>query len=210
MHACIVIPTDQNFQEIARILDEGGVVAFPTDTVYGVGARLDRPAALEQIYYAKGRDHSKPLPVLVADRSLAASLASDLPFPAEALMRRFFPGPLTLVLPAAPGLPPAVTGGAGKVGVRCPNHRVARRILQDCGGALAVTSANRSGEPPATTSHEVWRALGNDIDVILDARCGTRAASTVVDLAVWPPRLLRAGPITVERLRAVLPTLECP
>ena len=146
-------------QEAAEILARDGLVVFPTDTVYGVGARLDRPAGLARLYAAKGRPAEKAIPVLVAGAEHLARLTRDLPPGAAAFAARFWPGALTIVLPRSDAVPDLVTAGGDTVGLRMPDHPFALDLITRCGGALAVTSANRSGEPSlaATSSRSRCR-----------------------------------------------------
>ena len=156
-------------------IQHGGVIAFPTDTVYGLGASLAHPEALERIFALKGRDRERSLPVLLASPAdLAIVTTSVLPALQE-MARLFWPGPLTIAVPARQTLPMQVVAGDNTVGVRVPDHSVALTIAQRCGGAIAVTSANISGEAPACRGDEIDRTLADQIDVVLDggiAPCG--------------------------------------
>lgn len=164
-------------------LQHGGTVAFPTDTVYGIGASLSSPEALERVYTVKGRDRGRPLPVLLASPS-AISVVSDGVDPRLLqLASEFWPGALTVAVPARAGLPAQVVADDGTVGVRVPDHSVALTLAQRSGGALAVTSANVSGQPPATHPGDIDPELAAQLDLVLDggiARIGK--ASTVVSL----------------------------
>ena len=184
----------------AAVLRAGGLVVVPTDTVYGLAAALDRPEALRRIYEVKGRTASKPLPVLLSDPTRIALVAAE-PWPEIVqFAERFWPGPLTLVIPGRGDLPPAVLGPDGSVGLRVPDHVEARRLISLAGGGLAVTSANRSGEPPVMSAQECLTRLGG-VDVILDG--GPRpggTASTVARIRDGRVELLREGPVPIGRL----------
>jgi L-threonylcarbamoyladenylate synthase len=186
-------------------LEAGGLVAFPTDTVYGLGARLDRPAAVERLYTAKARERTKAIPVLLGSIENILKVAEHLPAPAAVLAEAFWPGPLTLVVPRRPGLPEAL-GPEPTVGVRMPDHPTALALLQ-AAGPMAVTSANRSGGQSCRTAAEVARALGGRIDLILDGGTspGTQA-STVADCTGGAIRILRPGPISLDDLTRALET----
>lgn len=184
-------------------LERGELIAIPTDTVYGLAARLDRPAALERLYAAKGRDAGKAIPVLIADANTLSDLTRDLPDGAEEFAARFWPGPLTIVVPRSAAVPDLVTAGGDTVGIRMPAHPFALALIAACGGALAVTSANRSGEPSPGDAGEVERAIGGAVELIVDsgATPGGRS-STVIALTAAGPAILRAGPIGADALRA--------
>lgn len=165
----------------AQELAAGGVIAIPTDTVYGLAASLDRPDALERVYEIKGRPGDRPLPVLLASADRLDQIAFLRSAPMRAILSRFWPGALTVALPARPGLPSRVLAADGTVGVRVPAHPVAIALLREAGGALAVTSANRSGESPGLDASEVLASLTPDIDLVLDAGStpGDRASTVI-------------------------------
>ncbi len=184
-------------------LERGALVAIPTDTVYGLAARLDRPAALRRLYEAKGRPEDRAIPVLLSNADLISDLTTDLPDRAEEFAGRFWPGPLTIVLPRGPRVPDLVTAGRDTVGLRMPNHPFALALIEAAGGALAVTSANRSGEPSLRDPAAVAEALEGEVELVVDSGLtpGGRA-STVVALAPSGPTVLREGPLDAETLRA--------
>jgi len=187
---------------VERLL-EGGVIAFPTDTVYGLAASLAHPDQLERIYRIKGRDDGKPLPVLVASSEAAQDLTEGLTEEQRLLLDRYWPGPLTVVVNAGADLPARVLAADGTVGLRAPNHPLALEIIERAGGAIACTSANRSGRPPALTAEEVAAALGDDVDLILNGGAAPGGvSSTVVGFAGDKLRLFRAGPIPLEHVQA--------
>jgi L-threonylcarbamoyladenylate synthase len=185
------------------VLRRGGLVAFPTDTVYGVGAMAFDPAAVERIYTAKGRDAAKALPILLAELAGLAAVAQALPQEVLRLAGSFWPGPLTLVVHKLAAVPMAISRD-GTVGVRVPDHPIALALLRGV-GPLAATSANRSGEVDPLTAEDVAAVLGDSVDLILD---GGRAAggrpSTVVDCTVNPPNLVREGPVSLAAILAAL------
>jgi len=185
------------------ILKRGGVVAFPTDTVYGLGADAFNPEAVERIYLVKKRPRHLPLPLLIGDMKQLAVVAEPLTEVALFLAQRFWPGGLTLVLPKAGGLP-ACLGGAG-VAVRLPAHPVCQALIRGVGSPITGTSANISGKPSALTAGEVREQLGNGVDLVIDGgRCPGGVESTVVDLSGEKPAILRRGIISEEEIDRVV------
>lgn len=198
-------PEEASLDEAARLLRQGELVAFPTETVYGLGANALDGAACAKIFDVKGRPQDNPLIVHVADRKAAQGLTSAWPEAAERCARAFWPGPLTLVLPKGPVIPDEVTAGLDTVGIRLPSHPVALALLKKAGIPVAAPSANLSGKPSPTSGSHVWHDLRGAIPLILDA--GTSAVgleSTVLDLSGPVPTILRPGGISKEQLEAVL------
>jgi L-threonylcarbamoyladenylate synthase len=195
-------PDPRIIDRAAAVLREGGLVAFPTETVYGLGANALDEAALRRIFVAKGRPSFNPLIAHVAEADDVRRLVSTWPEAAERLARRFWPGPLTLVLPRLPEVPRVLTAGLETVAVRLPAHPVARALIRAAGFPVAAPSANRStGVSPTTASH-VARALGDRVDLILDAGpTEVGIESTVVSLAGVVPILLRPGSVSLDHLR---------
>lgn len=182
-----------------EILYSGGLVAFPTDTVYGVGALVFDEKAVESIYTAKDRPVEKAIPVLIGESDHLTQVAEEIPLFAAKLIARFWPGPLTVLVPKKPSLPPVVSANPA-VGVRIPDHEVARALLR-LSGPLAVTSANRSSQPSPTTAQEVLEQLGGRIALILDGgRTPGGIPSTLVDCTGQEIQVLREGPISKEQL----------
>lgn len=180
----------------AAILRRGGLVAIPTETVYGLAADALDEEAVAGIFRAKGRPASNPLIVHVADVAMARSLAAAWPPAAAAIAARFWPGPVTLVVPRGPRIPPLVTAAGPTVALRCPDHRLTRRLIELAGVPLAAPSANRSEAVSPTTAHHVLAGLGERVELILDGGpCGSGIESTVVDCTVVPPLILRPGPL---------------
>jgi L-threonylcarbamoyladenylate synthase len=176
-----------------KILQKGGVIAFPTDTVYGLGADAFNSTAVERIYEIKNRPRHRQLPVLIADVERLITLADPIPEIAWFLARRFWPGGLTLVLPKTDSLPVYLAPGA-TIAVRVPNHPVCLAIIQHLGNPIIGTSANISGQPPALTADEVRQQLGGKIDFIINGgKCPGGKESTVVDISRESPIILRQG-----------------
>lgn len=197
-------PDPTPVREAAEVLRGGGLVAFPTETVYGLGANALDPAAVGKVFAAKGRPPTNPLIVHVGDRAAAVALTPDWTAAAEKLAAAFWPGPLTLVLKKRMDLPDAVTAGGPTVAVRVPAHPVALALLNACGLPVAAPSANRSGELSPTTADHVRKSLGDRVDLILDGGpCPGGLESTVVDVSGDAVKLLRPGLISVARLEAV-------
>lgn len=202
----VVLPADDPaaIARAAAVLQAGGLVAFPTETVYGLGADALDAAAVRRIFAAKGRPTDNPLIVHVAEASQARALARTVPAAAERLMS-LWPGPLTLVLPRADHVPAVTTAGQPTVAVRIPAHPAALALLRACGRPIAAPSANRSGRPSPTTAAHVLADLGGVIEVILDGGpCAVGIESTVVDVTGPVPLVLRVGGLSVEALRAAV------
>jgi L-threonylcarbamoyladenylate synthase len=191
--------------EAVRAIAGGGVIALPTDTLYGLAADPFRPDAVARVFAAKGRSAERALPLIAADIDQVAARIGPLPKLACDLASRFWPGPLTLLLPAPPPMAPGVSGGTGTVGVRVPSHAVARALCRACASPLTATSANISGANPPADPDEVARTLGGRIELLVDA--GTTPGgppSTIVDATGTMPRLVRAGAIAWEEIQAWL------
>lgn len=186
----------------AERLRDGGVIAIPTDTVYGVAASLAHPDAIARIYDLKGRPSHQPLPVLVSSTDIVPHLTLGVDHDIELLMARYWPGPLTVVVPAREGMPEAVTAGGKTVGVRMPNHPLAIEVIAKAGGAIACTSANLSGQPPARDAQEVASAIGSEVDLILDGGIAPGGVpSTVVEFIDGEPVIHREGAIPGDHIR---------
>jgi L-threonylcarbamoyladenylate synthase len=197
-------PEPSAVAEAARWLRAGGLVAFPTESFYGLGALAQSPRAVERLVAVKRRPADQPILVIVADREQLAQVIERTPPMAERCMERFWPGPLTLVLPARPTVSPLLTGTTGRLGVRLPAPALPRLLAAAAGGPVTATSANRSGAPPPTTAAMVQAALGAAIDLILDGGPTPGGPpSTVLDLCDERPRLIREGRISRGRLQAI-------
>jgi L-threonylcarbamoyladenylate synthase len=196
------------WDEARRVLTSGGVLALPTETFYALAVNPLDEAALARLFALKERPASKPVLVLVGDPAMLPQVAGEVPAAGARLLARFWPGPLTLILPARPGLPELLTGGAGTIGVRVPRQAVTCRLLTSLGFPVTGTSANRSGAAPLVEAAAVAREFGDRVDLILDAGpCPGGLPSTIVDVTPIPPRLVRAGAVPLAELRTVLPEL---
>lgn len=180
-------------------LGTGGLVAFPTESFYGLGADAFDADAIGRVFEVKGRPESKPLLVLVDSLDMVARLTSGIGAGARDLMRRHWPGPLTLVLEAAVSVPAALTAGTGTVGVRMPDHALARALVRAAARPITAPSANPSGAPPPLTAEAVRGYFDGRVEMILDGGATAGGAgSTVADCTRWPPRILRQGPVVIE------------
>ena len=191
--------------QAVRLLREGKLVAFPTETVYGLGADAANPDALAKIFAAKGRPADHPLIVHLPDAGHLDRWARDVPEAARRLAAAFWPGPLTLILRKAPGVPELVTGGQDTVGVRIPGHPLALELLRAFGGGIAAPSANRFGRISPTTAQHVRDELGDRVALVLDGgACQVGIESTILDLSATAPRILRPGRVSPSALASVL------
>ena len=190
-------PSATALEQAVAELRADGLVAFPTETFYGLGAAALRPSAVRRVFEVKGRPEGKPLLVLVDSIAMAEGLATVVAPRARELMARHWPGPLTLVLPARREIPTEVTAGSGTIGVRLSAHPVARALVSALGGPITAPSANPSDQPPPTTAIEVVAYFG-DAALVLDGGVTLGGApSTVLDVTVEPPRLIRAGAVKI-------------
>jgi len=187
----------------ASLLTAGSLLIYPTDTLYALGGRVLDAAAGAAVRRAKGREEGKPLPLVAADLGQARALCASWPEAADQLAARFWPGPLSLVVPAAPTVPADVTAGSGNIAVRVPDLELTRALCRQT-GALVSTSANRAGGTPPITCADALEAVGAAAALALDAGRGRAVASTIVDLTSTPPRLLRGGAIPWEEIEGVL------
>lgn len=205
MTAEILAPTIDGIRRAVSALTAGEAIVIPTDTVYGVAAHIERPDAIGRLYEIKGRDYSKPIPVLCSDLESARRVSSEFPPKAERLAERYWPGGLTIIVGAADWLPPILLSGGSTVGIRIPDDDIARAVIEAAGGALAVTSANPSGEPEARTAREAAQTLGSHVTIILDGGPAPGGiASTVVEVTGGAPRVLRHGAIPESEIRELL------
>lgn len=196
-------------EQATSILRAGGLVAFPTDTVYGLGALVWNPASVARIYWAKARPPEKAIPVLLARLEQITLLGAKPSAQVSRLAGRFWPGPLTLVLSCGPHVPEIVTAGTQTVAVRVPDHPAALRLFELAGQPLAVTSANRSGHANPLTAGEVMAQLAGRIDAVIDGgACPGGVPSTVLDLTATPARILRQGPVTAADLAPLVGEIE--
>ena len=189
----------------ADVLRAGGLVAFPTETVYGLGADASNPEAIDKVFAAKGRPHDHPLIVHIAGAAQLSAWARDIPAAALVLAKKFWPGPLTLILKRAPAVNTRVTGGQDTIALRVPSHPVAQALLHAFGGGVAGPSANRFGHVSATTADHVRDEFGAAVACVLDGgACAVGIESTIVDLSGAQPALLRPGCISAAQVEAAL------
>jgi len=199
----IVSGTDpQAIAEAARTVAAGGVVAFPTETVYGLGADASSDTAVAKIFAAKGRPSDHPLIVHIADAAQVTDYAGEVPLFAQKLMQAFWPGPLTVILPRRPGVAAAAAGGQDSIGLRCPAHPVALAFLQACKTGVAGPSANRFGRVSPTTALHVAGEFGDDLLVLDGGPCDVGIESSIVDCTRGRPVLLRPGVLSRQQLEA--------
>ena len=193
--------------ETAELLKSGAVIAFPTDTFYGLGADISNEGAVRRIYSIKGRGYNKPILILISDRKELVSLISnkDLPTTACSLMDSFWPGPLTIVFYATESLSVLLTASTGKIGIRLPDHEFCRKLIEKLEGPVTATSANVSGEPSLNNPNDVLNAMGDRIDVLVDGGITKGGLeSTVVDVTGDKPVILREGAISSVDIRTVI------
>ena len=209
LHFEIHSPKSEDITTVASVLKDGGVVAIPTETVYGLAGNALKGECVKKIYEAKGRPSDNPLIVHISDISQWAPLVKAIPESAMALAEKFWPGPLTIILPKSDIIPDEICGGLSTVAVRMPSDEIARSIISECGFPLAAPSANTSGKPSPTSAKHVKEDLDGKIDAIVDSgECSVGIESTVITLATDIPRLLRPGGITPEMLTEVLGEIE--
>lgn len=200
--AYLSLEDSRALEQAVTALQHGGVIAFPTDTVYGIGASLEHPEALRRIYDLKGRSPDKPLPILISRIEMLDKLSPDVDERLVELAEQFWPGALTIVLPAADHLPAEVKAPDNTIGVRLPNHSIPLSIAERAGGAIATTSANLSGEDSAHTATEIRESFGSSIDIILDGGFTPQEnPSTVIRVRNGDIVVLREGVISAEELR---------
>lgn len=203
-----LLPADapEALARASALLRQGELVVFPTDTVYGVGVDAFNPAAVDRLYRVKQRDLEKGIPILISDLTILPQVTAGLPerhrAALQALITRYWPGPLTLILPRRLDLPANLSPNAG-VAVRLPNHDAVRRLIRAAGGAVAASSANLSGEPPACTAEEAVAIFQGRVAAVVDGgRSPGGAPSTILDFTGAQPELLRAGPLPMAQLLA--------
>lgn len=197
--------TEDAIKQAAKIIKNGGLLGIPTETVYGLGADCLNEQAVLHIFEAKGRPQDNPLIIHVPDSSWLTRYCENVPPEAYALAERFWPGPLTMILPRKPIVPLRTTGGLETVGVRCPNHPITLAIIRQAGVPIAAPSGNLSGRPSPTSAADMMEDMDGRIDAVFDGgECGVGVESSIIDLTCRPPRLLRAGGLPLEKLREVL------
>ncbi len=205
MKAPVLKADSKGIARASRIILQGGIVAFPTETFYGLGADAGDVVALQKVFQIKGREENKPLLLLVAGRTWVQDLVKKISPAAEALIERFWPGPLTLVFEASAHLPPILTANTGKVGLRVSSHPVTQALVQAVGRAITGTSANLSGQASPSLAAQVSQALGRKVDAILDGgKTAGGLGSTVLDVSAVLPKIIRQGAISQEELAPFL------
>lgn len=186
-------------------LKRGDVIAFPTETLYGLGADALNPAAVENVFRLKGRDATNPMPVLIGDRAMLLNLVSEVPPLAEKLIARFWPGPLTIVFPARRDIPRPLVNAAGGIGVRISSQPIAAELIKALGRPLTATSANPSGQPAARTTQEAREYFSEQIDIFVDGgKLTSQTGSTVVAIVGDALKIIRAGDVDRSQLETVL------
>jgi L-threonylcarbamoyladenylate synthase len=208
MNSQLDVSLQQQINRAVTILKNGGIVAFPTDTVYGLGASMTDIPAIKKVFEVKGRPEGMAMPVLVSDREQIKPLVSSIPPSAWLLMYNFFPGALSLIFNKSNNVPDIVTGGSKTVAIRIPDHPVPISIIQGLGQPIVGTSANLSGQPSALNAFEVTRQIGNKVDMIIDGDCLVGIESTVVDLSGKKPVIRRLGAVGLEQLQKTCPDIE--
>jgi L-threonylcarbamoyladenylate synthase len=205
MNGRILKASRRGIEKAAQWILQGKVVAFPTETFYGLGVDALDAEALQKIFRVKQREEDKPLLLLIADRTWLPGLVQNIPPRAGPLMQRFWPGPLTLVFEASAHLSPLLTANTGKIGLRISSHPVARALVQVVGRAITATSANVSGQPGASEAREVFRSLGEKIDAILDGgKTPGGFGSTVIEVCGVSSKIIRQGAIPRAELAPFL------
>ena len=185
-----------------EILASGGVIALPTDTLYGISANALDPDAASKVFTVKGREEFSPLPIFISDASDIFHYGRDVPDAAVRLAELFWPGKLTIVVRKTEHIPSVVSGGYDTVGLRVPDHPVPREIVRELGAPITATSANVSGRPPLTAASDVVAELGSRLDLVLDGGAlSPSLPSTVINVATDPPRILREGAVSPSRIQ---------
>jgi L-threonylcarbamoyladenylate synthase len=201
-------PEPDRIDQAVAILKSGGVIAFPTETLYGLGADARDEAAIDKIFGIKGRDFKNPILVVIGDVRHLEAFAESIPTEAQKLMDRFWPGPLTIVFRAAPSVSPKLTAGSGKIGIRLTSHPIAMAISRRLGGPLTATSANLSGSPECSSAAEVLSQLEGKLDGVVDGgQTPGGKGSTIVDATVSPIKILREGVIAAALIQDTLSTM---
>ncbi len=192
-----------NLSHALASLKRGDVIVFPTETVYGLGADALNPAAVEKVFQLKGRNPDSPIPIIVADQAMLQGLVERISPVARTLMERFWPGPLTLVLPAAPGTPKQLLNGTGGVGVRISSEAIATQLARQLGRPLTATSANPSGQQAASTIEQAQSYFAGEIEIFLDGgKLPSKIGSSVVEVIDGCIKIIRQGEISVAQLEA--------
>ncbi|MFO7839811.1 MAG: L-threonylcarbamoyladenylate synthase [Desulfosalsimonadaceae bacterium] len=198
-------PEQEIIRRAADIIAAGGLVIYPTRSLYGLGVDAQNPGAVKRVFEVKKRAPANPVSILISDRQVLDGFVEDISDTAERIMDRFWPGGITLVLRAKTGVPGILTAGTGTVAIRLPAHPAAAALAEATGSAITATSANLSGDPGGRRIRDITRAVKEAVDLVLDA--GTLepgTGSTILDVTCEPPKILRHGPVTEEDLRPLL------
>jgi L-threonylcarbamoyladenylate synthase len=193
------------FDRIAELFDRGGVIGYPTETVYGLGGDTMNVTAVRRIFELKGRETQKPFLCLVHNKERLGPVVDRVSEKAEKLMDLFWPGPLTLIFPVSEKLPDLLRSGSGKIGIRVSSDPICQKLTEKYKNPIVSTSANRSGQKPGRTAGEVMEYFGNDLDLVLDG--GVRndmMPSTILDMVEDPPRVIREGAVPIERIKNII------
>ena len=191
--------------EAVRIMKAGGVIAYPTETFYGLGADGKNERAVEKVFLIKGRDLKNPISLIIGDRIDLIGLVDEITNTAHSLMEEFWPGGLTLIFKASPDIPPRLTGGTGKIGIRISSHPIANLLTKTFSRPITATSANLSGEGECSSAGEVIQRLGNHIDAVIDGGpTPGKSGTTILDVSVHPPLILREGIIPTALIQDTL------
>jgi L-threonylcarbamoyladenylate synthase len=209
MNSTSVSGLKKQINDAIAVIKKGGVVAYPTDTVYGLGASMTNTKAIERIFEIKGRPKGMALPLLLANREQIKQLVTNIPPTAWLLIYNFFPGALTIILKKSNAVPDIITGGGKTVAIRIPDHPVPIALIKGLGQPIVGTSANLSGHTSALTAEEVRMPLGDKVDMIIDgSACPGGIESTVVDLSSKKPMVRRLGAISLEQLQQSIPGIQ--
>ncbi|MCJ7663326.1 MAG: L-threonylcarbamoyladenylate synthase [Desulfobacterales bacterium] len=187
------LPSSALIAKAVRVIQEKGVIIYPTETLYGLGAHPLFPEAMQRIYAIKGRQEAKPIPFLIKDQEMLATLVEEVPSLGRELMERYWPGPLTLIFRAKQGLLPPLRSNSGTIALRISSHPVAQGIVEALDAPLTSTSANLAGEEDFVDIEELAQLFGSQVDLIIDGGKVSGKGSTVIDLTVTPPRIVRQG-----------------
>ncbi len=200
-------PGREAIARAAEVLLSGGIIGFPTETVYGLGANVLNPEALKHLYTVKERDMKKPTSILIVRREDLSLFTDKISPGAKALIEKFWPGPLTIIFNAAPAAPELITAGTGTIGIRMPGSAVCLALLEKAGIPVSAPSANPRGKPPALSAGEVMGYFRGRIDLVMDGgKSGQKTPSTIVDSTGDLISVIREGPISVEDIRAAVPS----
>jgi len=200
-----LIPDPLMISEAALLVHRDGVVAFPTETLYGLGVNALSEKAIRKVFNIKGRNYEKPIPILIYKKEVLSEFVSNVPEKAENLIEKFWPGGLTIIFEASPKLPSLLTGNTGKIGIRISNNPIAQELVKQADIPITATSANISGQEGCTTALEVYESLGNRVDLILDGgRTKSLLGSTVIDVTCTPIKIIREGVVSLGDLKEYL------